>query len=262
MTSPRKTYIIANWKMNFTPGQASLYLQRLSNRVQPARDVQVILAPSTISLQPLSLQVNRRQFKLAAQNFYWRDFGAFTGETAISQIRSFIDYAIVGHSERRYIFGETDKDICEKVAAAIRNEVTPILCIGETALERKNGETRAAISNQLHEGLHNVSAEDIDKVIIAYEPVWAISSNKNSRPAKPADIAEAQELIRKQISRVYGKETAENVSIIYGGSVNADTAAGYLEIPGIDGLLIGSASLVGDTFCSIIETAKGIRNER
>ena len=101
MTSPRKTYIIANWKMNFTPGQASLYLQRLSNRVQASRDIQVILAPSTISLQPLSLQINRRQFKLAAQNFYWRDFGAFTGETAISQIRSFVDYAIVGHSERR-----------------------------------------------------------------------------------------------------------------------------------------------------------------
>lgn len=262
MTSPRKTYIIANWKMNFTPGQASLYLQRLSSRVQASRDIQVILAPSTISLQPLSLQINRRQFKLAAQNFYWRDFGAFTGETAISQIRSFVDYAIVGHSERRYIFNESEKDICEKVAAAIRNDVAPILCIGETALERKNGETKSAISAQLHEGLLNVSAEDIDKVIIAYEPVWAISSNKNAKPAKPADIAEAQELIRKQISRIYGKETSENISILYGGSVNADTAAGYLEIPGIDGLLIGNASLVGNSFCSIIETAKGIRNER
>ena len=256
MTSPRKTYIIANWKMNFTPGQASLYLQRLSNRVQTSRDLQVILAPSTISLQPLSLQINRRQFKLAAQNFYWRDFGPYTGETAISQIRSFVDYAIVGHSERRYLFHESEQAIAAKVAAAIRNGVTPILCIGETSFERKTGETKSAISAQLHEGLHDISAEDVDKVIIAYEPVWAISSTKNARPAKPADIADAQDLIRKQIARLFGKATAEKISVLYGGSVNADTAAGYLAIPGIDGLLVGDASLVGDSFCSIIEAAK------
>ena len=262
MTSPRKTYIIANWKMNFTPGQASLYLQRLSNRLPMMRNIQIILAPSTVSLQPLSLQVNRRQFKLAAQNFSWRDFGAFTGETAISQVRGFVDYGIVGHSERRYIFGETDKDIREKVAAAIRNGVTPILCIGETADERKHGETKSTINDQLLGGLSDVSQEDISKVIIAYEPVWAISSNKNARPAKPADIAEAQELIRKQITKLYGADIAEEISILYGGSVNADTAGGYLEIPGIDGLLIGGASLIADSFCAIVETAKEVRNER
>ena len=174
MTSPRKTYIIANWKMNFTPGEASLYLNRLSNRISPSRNVQVVLAPSTVALQPLSLQINRRQFKLAAQNFYWRDYGAYTGETSVAQIRGFVDYAIVGHSERRYVFNESEEDIAQKVAAAIRNNLTPILCIGETALERKDGETKAAIYSQLTNGLHEVSKEDISKVIIAYEPVWAI----------------------------------------------------------------------------------------
>ena len=262
MTSQRKTYIIANWKMNFTPGQASLYLHRLSNRVQSSRNLQIVLAPSTISLQPLSLQINRRQFKLCAQNFYWRDFGPYTGETAISQLRGFVDYALVGHSERRYIFGETDKDIRAKVATAIRNDVTPILCIGETALERKNGETKSAITDQLLGGLHDVSDEDLRKVIIAYEPVWAISSNKHAKPAKPADIAEAETLIRKQIARLYGQTTADAIPILYGGSVNASTAAGYLDIPGIDGLLVGDASLVADSFCSIIESAKGIIDER
>ena len=262
MTSARKTYIIANWKMNFTPGEASLYLNRLSRRIEPSRKVQVILAPSLISLQSLSLQVNRRQFKLAAQNFYWRDFGAFTGEVAVSQLRGFVDYAIVGHSERRNIFGETDKEIAQKVAAAIRNGLTPILCIGEKDYERKAGETALVIHEQLLNGLHEVSDEDIDKVIIAYEPVWAISSSKNARPAKPLDIQDAQKIIRDQIAKLYGKETAENIPVLYGGSVCADTASGYLDIPGIDGLLVGSASLVGDSFCAIVEAAKGKEDER
>jgi triosephosphate isomerase len=257
MTSPRKTYIIANWKMNFTPGEASLYLNRLSNRISPSRNVQVVLAPSTVALQPLSLQINRRQFKLAAQNFYWRDYGAYTGETSVAQIRGFVDYAIVGHSERRYVFNESEEDIAQKVAAAIRNNLTPILCIGETALERKDGETKAAIYSQLTNGLHEVSKEDISKVIIAYEPVWAISSNKNAKPAKPSDIAEAELIIREHIAKLYNKQTAEDIYILYGGSVNADTAGGYLDIPGIDGLLIGGASLIADSFCAIVETAKG-----
>lgn len=262
MISARKTYIIANWKMNFTPGEASLYLHRLSTRIPAMRNVQVVLSPSLVSLQPLSLQINRRQFKLAAQNFYWQDYGAFTGEVSISQIRSFVDYALVGHSERRYLFNESDKDIAQKVAAAIRNGLTPVLCIGETAEERKNGETSAAIYDQLIGGLSQVSEEDINKVIIAYEPVWAISSNKNARPAKPEDIKEAQLLIRRHISKLYGDETAMDLPILYGGSVNPSTAPGYLNIPGIDGLLIGNASLIADSFCAIVESAKGKYNER
>ena len=243
--------------MNFTPGEASLYLSRLSRRIEASRNVQVILAPSLISLQTLSLQINRRQFKLATQNFYWRDYGAYTGEVSVSQLRGFVDYAIVGHSERRYVFNESDKDIQEKVAAALRNNLTPVLCIGETALERKDGETNRTIHNQLTEGLHLVSKEDIEKVIIAYEPVWAISSNKNAKPAKPADIDAAVKVIRDQISKLYGKSVGENISVLYGGSVSADTAGGYLDIDGVDGLLVGSASLIADSFCAIVETAKG-----
>ncbi len=257
MTSPRKKYIIANWKMNFTPGEASLYLSRLSRRIETSRSLQIVLAPSLVSLQTLSLQINRRQFKLATQNFYWRDYGAYTGEVSVSQLRGFVDYALVGHSERRYVFNESDKDIQEKVAAAIRNNITPVLCIGETALERRDKETSRAINNQLSEGLHLVSKEDIDKVIIAYEPVWAISSNKNAKPAKPADIDAAVKIIRSHISKLYGKEVGENISVLYGGSVNPDTAGGYLDIEGVDGLLVGGASLIADSFCAIVETAKG-----
>ena len=261
MTSPRKTYIIANWKMNFTPGEASLYLHRLEGRIKPARNIQIILAPSTVSLQPLSLQVNRRQFKLAAQNLYWRDYGAFTGETSASQIRGFVDYAIIGHSERRYIFNESEEDIAQKVAAALRNNITPILCIGETAIERKDGETAATIYSQLANGLNEVSSDDISKVIIAYEPVWAISSNKDSCPAKLVDIEEAQALIRRHISKLYSKEAGNDISVLYGGSVTHFSAGSYLSIKGIDGLLIGGARLIADSFCAIVTTAKGIKYE-
>lgn len=258
MGNSRKTYIVANWKMNFTPGEASIYLHKLSERIKGARDLQIVLSPSLVSLQPLSLQVNRRQFKLAAQNFYWRDFGAYTGEVAIAQLRGFVDYALVGHSERRHIFNETDKDIREKVKAAVRNDITPILCVGETADERFMGETDVVIYDQLLGGLSEVSKEDIDKVIVAYEPVWAISSTKNARSANPEEIEDAIKRIRKHIAKLYGKDMAKKITVLYGGSVNSSSAAAYLNVEGVDGLLIGGASLIADTFCDIVEIAKGI----
>ncbi len=135
--------------MNLNMQESSLYLHKLSELVKVRRDVEVVLAPSIFTIQSLSIQVNLRQFKLAAQNFYWRDEGAFTGEVSATQLRGIVQYAIVGHSERRHIFGENDKDIRSKVAAAIRNDIQPILCIGETAWERSSGETDDVISDQL-----------------------------------------------------------------------------------------------------------------
>ena len=127
-----KTYIVGNWKMNLNVGESSLYLHKLLKRLKIARGLEVVIAPTTLALQPLSLQIDRKRLKLAAQNFYYQDFGAYTGETSISALKGVTDYAIVGHSERRNIFKETDKDIRNKVAACIRNGITPILCIGET----------------------------------------------------------------------------------------------------------------------------------
>ena len=236
-----------------------MYLHKLEGRIEGlGRDLKIVLCPSLVSLQTLSLQVNRRKFKLGAQNFYWRDFGAFTGEVAVAQLRGFVDYALVGHSERRYIFGETDKDIREKVAAAVRNDIVPILCIGETADERNAGETGVVIYDQLLGGLSQVSKEDISKVIVAYEPVWAISSNKGARSAKPEEIEEAVRQIRKHIVKLYGKEAAEEMSVLYGGSVDAHSAGAYLKAEGVDGLLVGGASLIADSLCDIVEVAKGV----
>ena len=255
-----KTYIVGNWKLNFTVGEASIYLHKLLKTLPAYRDTEVVVAPSTLALQPLSLQVDRHKIKLAGQNAFYRDYGAFTGETSFSQLRGLVDYCIVGHSERRYIFGEDDKMIGKKVAAAIRNKITPILCIGETESERAFGETADVIRDQLTSGLADVADDAADKVIIAYEPVWAISSTKSAKLATPDEIAEVITLIRKTLIELYGKTAAEKIPILFGGSVNPSNAGAYLTVPGVNGLLIGGASLILQEFADIIETAKRVRS--
>ena len=252
MSAPRKKLIAANWKMNLNTHQASLYLHKLSTLIPVRRNVEVVLAPSMLALQSLSVQVDHRQFKLAAQNCYWRDEGAFTGEVSATMLRGVAQYVIIGHSERRHIFNEHDKDIRHKVAAVIRNNMQPILCIGETAAERSNNETLHVIHDQIVSGLLNVTSEEIKDIVIAYEPVWAIGTGVS---AHPEDVAAATKAIRKQIRSLYGKSAAEQVRVLYGGSVTAETAGGYLSVEGVDGLLVGGASLKAKEFASIVENA-------
>lgn len=255
-----KTYIVGNWKLNFTVGEASIYLHKLLKALPNYRNIDVVVAPSTIALQPLSLQIDRHKLKLAVQNAFYRDYGAFTGETSFSQLRGIVDYAIVGHSERRYIFSEDDKMIAKKVAATIRNKITPILCIGETESERAFGETSDVIRDQLTSGLSDVSDDNIDKVIIAYEPVWAISSVKSAKMATPDEISDVVKLIRKILADIYGTKVAENVPVLFGGSVSPSNAGAYLTVPGVNGLLIGGASLILSEFTDIIEIAKRVKS--
>ena len=254
-----KTYIVGNWKLNFTVGEASIYLHKLLKAMPNYRDVEVVVAPSLVALQPLSLQVDRHKMKLAAQNAFYRDTGAFTGEVSFAQLRGIVDYAIVGHSERRYILREDDKMIAKKVAAAVRNKITPILCIGETESERAFGETADVIRDQLTGGLSEVSDDMLDKVIIAYEPVWAISSTKAAKAAAPDEIAEVVRLIRASLVDMYGA-VAERVPVLFGGSVKPVNAGAYLTVPGVDGLLVGGSSLILNEFVDIIEVAKRVRS--
>ncbi|MBR5046423.1 triose-phosphate isomerase [Candidatus Saccharibacteria bacterium] len=255
-----KTYIVGNWKLNFNVGESSIYLHKLQKKIPICRNVEVVIAPSTIALQPLSLQIDRHKMKLAAQNAFYRDYGAFTGETSFTQLRGVVDYCIIGHSERRYIFDEDDKMIEKKVAAAVRNKITPILCIGETESERAFGETADVIRDQLLGGLRDVSEEDIDKVIIAYEPVWAISSTKAAKYASPYDVADAIKLIRSTIEELYDKKVAEELPVLFGGSVNPSNAGGYLTVPGVNGLLMGGSSLILSEFVDIIDIAKRVKS--
>lgn len=247
-----KKLIIGNWKMNFDVHEASLYLHKLEKVVKTHRNVEVVLAPTILALQTLSLQVNRRQFQLAAQNFYWRDYGAFTGEVSATQLRGIVTYGIIGHSERRHIFHENDKDTRAKVQAAIRNDITPVLCVGETAGERAAGETQDILHDQLIGGLANITSEEVTNIVIAYEPVWAIGTGNN---ALPGDVTDAIRAIRSQLKHLFGAKISQEVRVLYGGSVSSTSAGDYLALPEVDGLLVGGASLDAENFSAIIEKA-------
>lgn len=247
-----KKYIIANWKMNLNIHEASVLMGALDQSITAHRDVAVVLAPGTLALQSLSLQVDHRKFGLAAQNLYWRDEGAFTGEVSASQLRGLVQYALIGHSERRHIFGEQGREIGRKVQAAIRNHIRPVLCVGETALERRDGEMADVLHDQLVAGLANITSDEMAEVLIAYEPVWAIGTGEN---ALPKDVVEASRVIRDQVQHMFGAAAARAVPVLYGGSVTADNAAAYVNSRGVDGLLVGGASLRVKEFSTIVERA-------
>lgn len=247
-----KKLIVGNWKMHLDVQQSSLLVHKLSGLVKSHRDVEVVIAPGFLALQSVSLQSHLHKMKLAAQNLYWRDEGAFTGEVSANQLRGLVDYAIIGHSERRHVFGERDRDIRNKVQAALRNQIKPILCIGETAGERSDGETLDVLRDQLVSGLSNVTSEEVAEIAIAYEPVWAIGSGDN---ATAGDVESAVKTIRGQIKHLFGVSASSEIRILYGGSVTSGTAPGYLEIDGVDGLLIGGVSLDAYQFSEIVKQA-------
>lgn len=253
-----KTLIIGNWKMHHNMQSASLLLHELSDKVKIRRGVEVAVCPNFLVLQSLSLQVNNRQIKLGAQDCYWRDSGPYTGEVSAAMLSGLVKYVLVGHSERRHIFDEHYRDIRQKVQAVIRNGMNPVLCVGETAQERADGETRYVIHDQLVSGLTNVTSDEIDQVVVAYEPVWAIGTGDN---ADARDVAEAAAIIRKQVASLYGKKAADKIRILYGGSVTEATAEQYLGAKNINGLLIGGASLDATQFANIAEMAHNNRKQ-
>jgi triosephosphate isomerase (TIM) len=257
----KRILIVGNWKMHLNTHEASVLLKRLDDHIPVHRDIEVVLAPSMLSLQPLSVQVDRRKFRLAAQNAFYKDEGAYTGEVSFTMLRDLAHYVLVGHSERRIYFDETLEIVRDKVQAAIRNEISPILCVGETRHERAAGETKRVIHDQVTTALSNLTAEEVKDVVIAYEPVWAISTFGTGDPAKPDEIHNAIKWIRNLIKELYGKQTAEDIRVIYGASVDAEFVGGILGLEGIDGLLPGAASLNYHKFASIIEAAYKLSRE-
>jgi triosephosphate isomerase len=257
----RKLMIVGNWKMNLNTNEASLLVHRLNGLIQVHRDLEVVLAPSILSLQPLSLEIDRHRFRLAAQNAYFKDEGAYTGEVSFTMLRDLAHYVIIGHSERRIYFHETLEVVRDKVAAAVRNRVTPLLCVGETQQERKAGETKQVIHDQLTTALSNLTANDVEDMVIAYEPVWAISTFDGVL-AKPHEVEEVMKRIRYEIRELYGEKAAESVRILYGGSVDEQIVRGYLEIDDCDGALVGSASLNYRKFSAIVDSAYRMLQEQ
>ncbi len=254
----KKTIIVANWKMHLTVHESSLLAHRLNEQIKTHRNLEIVLAPSFISLQPLSREIDRRKFKLASQNAYHKDEGAFTGEVSFTMLSGLVEYAIIGHSERRLYFNETLEMVRDKMQAAVRNDIIPILCIGETKQERANGETKLVIHDQLTTALANLTSDEVTNVVIAYEPVWAIGSGT---PETPEDVGVVIKWIRHIIHDLYGDQIAQDQHVIYGASVEPEYVQGLLAVDGVDGFLVGGASLNYHKFASIIDNTYQSRHQ-
>ena len=257
----RRLLIVGNWKMHFNTHEASLHVHRLSQRIAVHRDIEVVLAPSLLTLQSVSLEIDRRKFRLAAQNAYYKDEGPYTGEVSFSMLRDLVHYCIIGHSERRMYFHETLEVVRDKVSAAIRNKITPILCIGETYEERRAGETNQVLHDQLTTAISDLTSLDVEDLVVVYEPVWAISTFRGIL-AKPYEAEDAMKRIRYEIRELYGDQAARSVRVIYGGSVDEQIARGYLELEDCDGVLPGAASLNFHKFASIVDSAYRMLQEQ
>jgi triosephosphate isomerase (TIM) len=252
-----KRLIAGNWKMNLGPHEAELLVKRLEQKIPEGSTVEVVLCAPFVDLAPLAKELDRKRFKLGAQNLHWADSGPYTGEISGPMLKGLADYVIVGHSERRAM-GEDDKLIAKKLAAAVRNGLAPILCVGETLHEREAGHSETVVVSQLTADLHNLTAADASKLVIAYEPVWAINHHDGTppRPAKPDEIKFAFRAIRNTLEELYGEEGTSGVRLLYGGSADADNAAAYLKMQYVEGLLPGTASLNYETFAKIVELAQ------
>lgn len=256
----KRVLIVANWKEHFNISKASIFLHKLQESVIKHRDTEVVLAPNFLALHPLQKQLDHSKFKLAAQDAYYEDVGPYTGEVSASMLRGLVDYVIIGHSMRRELFGDTDKIVGFKAAAVVRNNMTAIVCVGENATERAAGETDHILTDQLNAALASVTASDMKKIVIAYEPVWAISTTKGVRKPLPDEIFKAIKKIKDIVEHRYGKRTAGRLRVLYGGSVDGGTAQDYLSISGVGGLLVGSASLRHKDFAEIVERAHSFKD--
>lgn len=255
--SGNRKLIIGNWKMHFTVKQAVNFAGKLAAKTIP-EGVTVAIAPHNLALSEIATILQKTGLKVAAQNAYFQDEGAFTGEISMPMLRGLASYVLIGHSERRHVFHESNELIRLKVAAAVRSGLTPILCVGETLVERQHYHTKQVIVDQLTTGLSNLTSEEVAKVVVAYEPVWALSNGKNFAKHKAAtqeDAEKAASIIRHNVLHLYGEEAAKKITILYGGSVSADNAVAFLQADGINGVLAGGASLGVATFWPIVAAA-------
>jgi len=249
----RKKVIAGNWKMNYNLHQSISFINQLKSEVvKKERNCDIIICPNFVSLSEAKKIIEDSPIKLGAQNIYFEDSGAFTGETSADMIKSAgCEYVILGHSERRTIFNESDELINKKIKQALKNDLLVIFCVGETLDERERGVTYEIVKNQVEQGLRDITAEEIQKIIIAYEPVWAIGTGRN---ATPEQAQEVHAFIRNLLRTAYGIQLADELIIQYGGSVKPDNAKDLLSQPDIDGALVGGACLKVDSFIGIIES--------
>jgi triosephosphate isomerase len=254
----RRMIVGGNWKMYKTPSEAVTAAKALKVRLINVERVDVVVCAPFTDLVPVSEIIKGSKIQLGGQNMHWEDQGAFTGEISAKMLKdSGCEYVIIGHSERRHIFGEKDEDINKKIRKALECGLRPIFCVGEKLEQRKNGLTQKVIEEQVKSGLAEVSLSDASELVVAYEPVWAIGTGEN---ATPAQAEEVQGFIRKLLMEIYSKELAEEIRIQYGGSVKPANAEELLSQENVDGALVGGASLDVDSFTAIIKIAEKVSN--
>jgi triosephosphate isomerase len=247
--------------MHKTASEASAFVRRLSELAPPTDGIEVVLAPPFTSLQAAAQAASPSfPFTLAAQNLYWEDKGAFTGEVSAPMLADLgCRYVILGHSERRQLFGEQDEGISKKVRAALRHGLRPILCLGEFLAEREAGQTDSVVTGQLARCLEGASKDDVRSIAIAYEPIWAIGTG---RAATPAQATAVHETLRRTLAGGWGSEAGEQVRILYGGSVTPENIEAFLASPQVDGALVGGACLDPQSFATICSLAQRLAGPR
>lgn len=253
MNHKKVPLIAGNWKMNKTPAEAKELILALKEKFKKLNSAKIVICPPFTSLASVQSTLNGSNISLGAQNVHWENEGAFTGEVSPKMLLTMgCQYVIIGHSERRTFFQETDEMVNLKLKAALKEALAPIVCIGETWQEREAGKTEEVIERQLKAALKGVALEEVEKVVIAYEPVWAIGTGKNATPKQANEI---HTFIREKLATMYNKETAQKMYIIYGGSVTPESADDLIEMPEINGFLVGGASLDPEAFEKIVRAS-------
>ena len=245
----RRKVIAGNWKMNMLPNEAINFIQELAPLVKDTKN-EVILCVPYIDLFYALLHVQGTNIKIGAQNMHWEEKGAYTGEVSAPMLKSIgVEYVIIGHSERRQYFAETDETVNKKIKSALAHGLKPIVCVGETLEQRENGQTEQIVTSQVEKAFEGIPASELEKIIVAYEPIWAIGTGKT---ATKEDANSTIMQIRKKIAEMYGQNEANGVIIQYGGSVKSANAKELFEMSDIDGGLVGGASLKADEFSKIV----------
>ena len=253
-TAKRRTVIAGNWKMNFTPSEAKAFIEEIKPMVAGKDNCDIVFCAPFVSIAAAMDAAQGSNIKIGAENVHFEDHGAFTGEVSAKMLKEIgVEYVLVGHSERRQYFGETDETVNLRTKAALAAGMKVILCLGEVKEQRLSGITDEVVGMQTKLDLAGISVEDLKNVIIAYEPVWAIGTGLTATPEQAED---ACAVIRATIAELYGNEVAEATTIQYGGSMNDANAAELLAQPNIDGGLIGGASLVAKKFTAIVDAAQ------
>lgn len=246
----RTPLIAGNWKMNKTGAQAVDTALALKVLVQDKKDVDVMIAPAHTALFQVSQVLEDSPVALGAQDLYWEKQGAFTGQISAEMlVDTGCSHVVIGHSERRQLFNETDETVNLKIRAALSASLIPVFCIGETDSQREAGETFSVLDKQVRDGLKRFVSDDLTDIIIAYEPVWAIGTGKT---ATKEQAQEAHRFIRSLVEKLFGKQLAETLRILYGGSVKPDNIRSLMEMPDVDGALVGGASLDPETFSKLV----------